>query len=672
MKSLTTARISRSAFLVALTLLTITAAASAAGPRWVQVTPYGGSIVALAQAPSAPQIVYAVGGPGLVFRSADGGATWRQRSGGEQDALIEDLIADPFDAQTVYGRTGAPLLRTRDGGLHWSEVTVDFFNPGPFAVDSRRPGVVFAGTAIGLYRSDDRGDTWSLVAFERNYVEAIAVDPREPATLFAAARLETTEPLQIWKSADDGATWTATPLPEGNHFGIPRFVFDPARPGTLYLLFVYGNVANSLLRSTDGGASWSDLGRPDVRDLAAAPDGVLYAATDRGVLRSTDAGATWLPSLPRPSSVAPPADSIARILVSPSAPGALLAAGAIGIWRSGDGGESWESSNRGLRAQGAYSVAVAPTEPSTVVAIVGGSIFRSTDLGASWIRAHSFLDGLQPYAILAVDPRRPERIYGFDSDGLSSFPVRTANGGFDWIRRRFPYSCDNQGSICDVTLTVLALDPHDTSSILVAGSYFFHFVGQGRFLLRSEDGLKTWTALASPPELSALVVDPERRDTYYALACGGFFRSRDAGATWQKAGRGLPERLCQTGVPRPAALALDPRDSQRIYVGTVDRGVFVSSDGGATFRAMNRGLGTAQIATLLIDPDDPARLYAGVPSKGVFQWQANRRSWAPLNRGLPLQFFDGVIALDPRHPEILYAASQVYGLFRLDLDDPEP
>src|SRR6185436_11540427 len=150
---------------------------------------------------------------------------------------------------------------------------------------------------------------------------------------------------------------------------------------------------------------------------------------------------------------------------------------------------------------------------------------------------------------------------------------------------------------------------------------------------------------------------------YHALTCGHFFQSDDAGVTRRQAGRGLPKHLCTGGwVGRP--LACDPRDRRRLYVGTENKGVFASSDGGATFRAMNRGLESAWISTILIDPTDSTKIYAGANSRGVFQWNADRRRWMPLNAGLPLAQFGGVIALDPQHPSILYAATGE-GVFRL-------
>ena len=114
--------------------------ASAAGPRWQQATPFGGSLAALTEAPSAPQVLYAVADSRRVFRSGDGGATWQPRA-----ALVyaaEALLVDPFDPQTVFAETGVGLLlRSRDGGRTWSEMTPSPFSRGALALNRAHPGV---------------------------------------------------------------------------------------------------------------------------------------------------------------------------------------------------------------------------------------------------------------------------------------------------------------------------------------------------------------------------------------------------------------------------------------------------------------------------------------------------------------------------------------------------
>jgi photosystem II stability/assembly factor-like uncharacterized protein len=647
------------------------AATSSAAPRWTQATPFGGSMLGLAQAPSSPQTLYAVVWPSRLFVSADGGATWRPRPGLNVDETALDLTVDPRDEQTVYALGSYSLLRTRDGGHHWSQLGPESHYVLALALDGEDSHVLYAGTESGLYRSPDGGGTWSLAAFADLPVLAVAGNPRDSAVLFAAVAIpdSTDGSAAIWKSSDRGASWVArsTVDPQVSDLRSPRFVFDPAQTGTLYAFFTGDSGLGPVFRSTDDGASWVSLAAAvGVRDLAASPDGVLFAATDFGIAHSDDRGDTWVPALPMLSgSPASPRDAITRILVSTAAPGGLIAAGSTGIWKSGPRGLRWNASNQGISALDAYSLAVAPAGPPTVFALTGAGIFRSTDQGHAWTRAHSNLDGPYPMTIQAFDSRDPRTMYGIGTDGQADFAVESTNGGGDWRQLPVPFTCI--GSICDVGMDGLALDPENPDVVYVAGSYSYHLGDSGDFLLRSDDGFATWKKLPSPG-LANLVFAPGRNGAMYGMTCRRLFKSEDRARTWQGVGKGLPKKLC-SGVSSVAPPAFDPRDPQRVYIASGDQGVFVSTDGGETFHPMNRGLEAAHITVLLIDPKNPSRLYAATPARGVFQWSASLRKWTPLNEGLPLASFTGVLALDPQNPSILYAGTSGQGVFRLNLED---
>jgi photosystem II stability/assembly factor-like uncharacterized protein len=114
------------------------------------------------------------------------------------------------------------------------------------------------------------------------------------------------------------------------------------------------------------------------------------------------------------------------------------------------------------------------------------------------------------------------------------------------------------------------------------------------------------------------VVDPQNPDTLYAAGAfgdpgrDGVFKSSDGGASWNAINSGLPAR---SGVH---VLAIDPQNSRTVYAGSSGSGVFKSVDGGEGWSAVNSGLTTLSVNSLAIDPQDSSTVYAATAGGGVF------------------------------------------------------
>jgi len=209
-------------------------------------------------------------------------------------------------------------------------------------------------------------------------------------------------------------------------------------------------------------------------------------------------------------------------------------------------------------------------------------------------------------------------------------------------------------------LSALAVDPQNRARVFV--------VGDGREIYRTTNGGESWRRLQAPPisktaEISALVVDPRHANTLYAgtfergdYAYGGdlgyptaVFESTNGGATWRA--------LETTGMPLPqiSMLAIDPLDPLTVYAAA--RGVFKSSDGGASWGTL---VDVFAASSLALDPSNPTTMYAGTHG-GVLKSTNGGDTWRELNA----RFGTGsvnALAVNAHTPETVYAGGE-NGLF---------
>jgi photosystem II stability/assembly factor-like uncharacterized protein len=346
-----------------------------------------------------PQAVYATVVCAGIFKSGDGGRTWRSANAGRVPGCLDSSLAlDPVVPETVYAAyPGRGVFRSTDGGVHWQAAItgLDLTTVSSLAVDPGDPGRVYAGAGDqGLFVSADGGSHWRPVGHGFLRVVAVALDPRNPGVVLAAGPTR-----RMIRSADGGRTWH----PAGAGLAANATVLAMS-DGRAYA----GTSARGVFTSTDGGRTWGGLptpGKQFVEALAISPDdpGVVYAglagSSARGLFRSSDGGRTWQ------RLSAPLGDTdVFAVAVDPEAPSTLyLGSGDEGIFRSTDGGATWEPASSGLpriavqattaagevtrvtTTVGITALAIDPASPSTLYAVTGGSgIFRSTDAGRTW------------------------------------------------------------------------------------------------------------------------------------------------------------------------------------------------------------------------------------------------------------------------------------------------
>lgn len=217
-----------------------------------------------------------------LFRSLDGGLTWKAASLANSDAMN---LAQP-SAGTIWAAGHQVLSRSLDGGAIWEEVRpsgLPSLDVHGFAVDPRDPSRLLAAIAgEGLFRSTDGGESFTLLSRQVGPgVMALAI---LPSGRVLAGDMATST---LVASSDAGTTWK--PLVQASVMGLAVNPADPKR------VLASGS---GVLLSSDGGASWRqtlelDAGTGPVAWSKSNPRTAYVVGFDRSLYRSTDAGATW-------------------------------------------------------------------------------------------------------------------------------------------------------------------------------------------------------------------------------------------------------------------------------------------------------------------------------------------------------------------------------------------
>jgi photosystem II stability/assembly factor-like uncharacterized protein len=640
------------------------AAAPSDAARWpLQPGLEGGAITGLALDPQDPNTVFATTLEAGVFKSGNGGRTWRLLDLAPGVSRVDALAMAPGDPKTLYVGTGRGVFKTTDGGANWQATSSDLLANETaeerdhrslegyvyaLAVDRRDRDIVYAGTwEKGVFKTTDGGASWRSIGLEA--VSPLALDPRDPETIYAGA-VGGLGPTGVFKSSDGGASWHLVGL-QGTTVG--ALALDPQHPETIYA----GTDGKGVFKTTDGGASWGAAGLEgrDISGLILNPKNPqnVYAESKGRIFASTNGGrswralnAGWVPGTwPTALALNPrnPATVYVGTITAVDGKGDVGA----GVFKSVDGGNSWRPMNAGLTDARVSALALDPRRPGTAYASIDGrGVFKRED--GRWRAANTGLTSKGVHAV-AVDPQEPANVYAVTDGGL----FKSTTGGAGWRHLPVP-TTDN---------STVAIDPQDPSTVYA----ITNDDGDDRSevdtrVFRSDDGGATWRLGGDVQKFPApgapdygfpifpLAIDPLDPETLYAGGLG-VFKSTDGGTTWRSVG------LARTPV---GALATDPKEPAIVYAGT-DAGLFKSTDAGATWQALHGPLDDVRVEALAIEPRHRQTVYAGT-DRGVVWTADGGHSWRQFKR-LPLRTFDA-LAVDPA-AGIVYAGAYGGGIFEL-------
>jgi photosystem II stability/assembly factor-like uncharacterized protein len=545
-----------------------------------------------------------------VFKSTDGGKTWRQvlrRAGNDSTGAI-DLVLDPSNPDVQYaslweawrtpwsltsGGPGSGLFKSTDGGETWTELTRNAGLPrgtiGKIGVtvsgakSSRVWALIEAeGEDGGVYRSDDAGATWTKLNTERKlrqrawYYTRIYADPKDTNTVYVLN-------VGFFRSNDGGKTFpTQIRVPHGDNHDLWIAPDDPQR-------MVEGNDGGANVSFT-GGRAWTgqqfataQMYHVSVTNdwpyhvCGAQQDNSTFCAPSRapGGIGFT----LWYDAGGGESGYVTPHPTKKGVFFSGSYGGLLTRKERetgftrnVTVWPDNPMGYSSEDIEH--RFQWTFPIVFSPHDPSVLYA--GGSeLWRSTDEGASWTQVNAT-------PLVRADKR-----------------TMGPSGG--------PITKDQTGVETYATIFTFAESPV-TAGVLWTGS-------DDGLVHVSRDNGKTWTNV-TPPELAPgagkdfarmSILEPSPFDAGTAYVAANRFqqddfepylyRTTDYGKTWTRIDAGIP-REHFTRVIRA-----DPVRKGLLYAGT-ERGVWVSFDDGAHWQSLQRNLPPVPVHDLVVKDGD--------------------------------------------------------------------
>jgi len=252
-------------------------------------------IMSLAIDPDHPEKMFA-GTWGGVYKTSDGGETWVEFNGGfgSNSTIVNTLVIDPSNPGTIYAGLGGPIglrgvYRSINGGS-WTPILQNAGeNILALAIKPDNSNLILAGTDInGLKITKNGGNNWyhPIGGLPNNkQVHTIGFDPGHPNNIFVGCY------GGIYKSEDAGRHWTLVyPSPTTHVYTV---VVDPKNP----IKVLAGLVGGDIIKSTDGGDTWNiitDL-NASIYDLAIdhIKPNKIFAATQNGIYKSTDGGTSW-------------------------------------------------------------------------------------------------------------------------------------------------------------------------------------------------------------------------------------------------------------------------------------------------------------------------------------------------------------------------------------------
>jgi len=650
--------------------------------QWRLVGPFrGGRAGTVSGVPGNDKLYYMGTAGGGVWKSADGGQTWACISDGFFGGSIGAVAVAPSDPnvlyvgegeQTVRGNvsSGRGLWRSTDAGKTWKFIGLkDSEHIGRIRVHPQNPDLVYVaamgnlwrpGEQRGLYRSRDGGNTWERILYAGEEAGAVdlILDPNNPRILYAST----------WQIRRNG------------------YRMDSGGPGS------------HLWKSTDGGDSWTKLtdrpgfptGTIGIIGIAVSPLNseriwTVIEAREGGVFRSDDGGRTW-GRVNQDRALRQRAWYYSRIYADTQDEDVVYVLN-VSFWKSQDGGRTFRSMSTPHADH--HDLWIAPDDNQRLALADDGGAQVSTDGGRNWTTYHN-----QPTAQfyrVTTDNHFPYRIYGAQQDNSTVRILHRSSGNAITERDWEPTAGGESAH--------LAPDP-ENPDIVYGGTYKGYMMRQDHRSGQTRS-VNVWpfNPAGSGAEVMKyrfnwnfpVFFSPHDPDRLYA-ASNHLHLSTNEGQSWEVISPDLtradPETIRSSGGPITQdntgveyyatifAVAESPHEEGGIWAGSDDGLLHVTRDGGKTWQEVTPPMSPDHNMMNCIEVHPFVRGGAYVAATSykfgdytpyLYKTTDYGQSWQLITAGIDPTHYTRAIRADPGREGLLYAGTE-WGMY-ISFDD---
>ena len=681
---------------------------------WKPIGPnnIGGRTLSIAVNPKNPETIYAGSAGGGLWRSYTGGigaSAWKYIATGFPVLAVSSIAIDPVDTNKIYigtgevynlaqtgtsyadrltiGSYGIGILKTSDGGATWEQSLnwKDSLQVGVNAIKIT-PGlanIIWAATTVGTYKNTNYGDSTKWVrVYGVEMATDLIISPANPNRVLVACGNLSSSKNGLYKTENGGESWKLLPgfpvVPFSFLLGKMRVDVSESSPSIMFSTLAYGdykknyNTTTWTNKSTNSGdlwlftsqsnwASYNGWYSHDVAVNPQNPDEIITGGVN--VWKSTNGGSTFTqisddnaavgevePGTDEGTSQRYVHQNIHEIVYNPVKPDIIYFATDGGVFRTTDGGNTFEGCNGGYQTTNFnQGFSVSQQDKDFIIAgaqsngtnIYNGSsawkrfilpndggvtgisslddniiyashqnlnVFKSNNKGLTFSHLN-IPDLANPTSYMApfiVGNKNPDIMY----TGRDKI-YQSVDGGSSWF-------VSNKGEILDGNPVVkMAIDPQN-SEVVYAATFPLEQkdagIEAGLFRKASDDN--TWVEISNglPDRFIGSIYVDNKSFVYVTILGFGtshLFRSTNLGQSWTDIGKGLPD------VPASAVI-VDPDSSTNIYVGN-DLGVYYSPNSGTTWQSFSNGLPDAVMVTDLKINKNERLLRVSTNGSGFFE-----------------------------------------------------